>query len=208
MQRNHCWVPVPRNQRGIRKLLGQACPGCYSDPRNCMAWDGNIQQTQVKYGAMNCGQVWYGHEAVLRNNQICWSHWRSPLDFDPHQVTTWAAALISVDLNGPVSFRVPKLLFKKWWPMGLCFPTLAFPTWFWGYLVSSYLILKLILDFLKKPSPPTSCFLPRIKAVAHIGKEYNMLKFTVWTQKCVEQFRNWNPICKLSQYHLILTLQP
>lgn len=73
---------------------------------------------------------------------------------------------------------------------------------------SSYLILKLILDFLKKPSPPTSCFLPRIKAVAHIGKEYNMLKFTVWTQKCVEQFRNWNPICKLSQYHLILTLQP
>lgn len=102
-------------------------------------WSKKLHGMRWQYSA-NTGKVWcYELWSSLicswgssTNNQICWSHWRSPLDFDPHQVTTWVAALISVDLNGPVSFQVLKLLFKKWWPMRLCFPTLAFSTWFSG----------------------------------------------------------------------------
>ena len=39
---------------GHQEVAGASLSRMLFWSKNCMAWDGNIQQTQVKYGAMNC----------------------------------------------------------------------------------------------------------------------------------------------------------
>ena len=156
-------------------------------------------------------------------NQNCWSHRHSRVDVSrtvqirywptsrsPHEqrLLFWLIWMVLFPSASPsCSSKNGELcdsVFQRWPSLpgfgGTSFFKLLLPR------SSSYLILKLILDFLKKPV--STCFLPRIKAVVHIGKDYICWNSLSELKKALNSSVIETQVVKLSQYHLFPTLQP